>query len=155
MNYDDHLDRYQEKQRELAAQAQEAARRQSIALHEAMREGDAIIHATIRPELEILHAALVRHGLPARISCTREISELCPDSSLDIEVELREDIHPENPRRGVTFSAIPAGKYFTVRTITSQSMSAKPTLQDLKFSEVSSDSVSRLCAAFLRATFPA
>ncbi|MCE5310457.1 MAG: hypothetical protein LLG20_22700 [Acidobacteriales bacterium] len=154
MNYDDHLDRYEEKQRELEAQAAEAARRRDIALQEAMKEADGIIHATILPELERLHAALVRHGIPARISCRRDVSELSPDSSLDIEVELREDIHPDNPRRGITFSAIPAGKYFTVRLVTSQSHAAKPSLSDMKFEDITPSAVEAVCGRFLQQAFP-
>lgn len=88
MNYDDHLSRYEERQKQLEAQQLEADKRRLIALEEAFLEADTLVEEVISPELQILRDALVKHHLPARLTLMREISELSPDSTFAVGIEL-------------------------------------------------------------------
>jgi hypothetical protein len=153
MNYDDHLERYEAKQKELELRAQDEQRAKQIALLEAFKEADQLIHVFIQPELEILRESLVKHRFPAKISVSREVSELSPDSTFDIEIELREDLDPSNPRRGITFTAIPYSKYFSVKMVVSQSQAVKPIVSELKFMEITADSVKDVCGRFVKQAF--
>lgn len=153
MDYNEHLDRYQAKQRELAQEAEERKQRQLVALQECFSEADQIIHAVILPELDRLRAALVAHEIPAKLTVSRDVSDLSPDSTFDVEIELREDIHPGNPRRGIVFTAIPHGKYFTVKKITSRDLNGKPSTTEMKFAEATADRVKDICGRFLAQAF--
>ena len=153
MNYDDHLEKFESKQKELANQAEAEKQRRLIALEEAYKESDQIINSVVLPELDILRGSLVKHGFPAKIKATREVSELSPDSTFDIGIELSEETAPGNSIRGITFSGVPHGKYFNVRMIVTQNRNEKADSSELKFSDTTADSVKAICARFVQRTF--
>lgn len=155
MNYDAHLDRYAARQRQLASQHEEHRQRARIALEEAFKEGDALVQDIIQPELSALLAALLKHHLPARITQMREVSELTPDSTFTVGIELREDHRTDLPRRGMVFTAVPHGKFFRIDLHTSLERSARPASAEMKFSETTREWAAAACARFLVGAFQA
>lgn len=154
MDYNAHLDRWHASQQELAEQSAEQARAKQIALQVAFSEAEVIIQQIITPELQSLCSALANHGIQAKIVVAREASDLTPDSTFDVGIELREDIPADNPRLGIIFTAIPHGKFFTVKAITSRDRQCSPMRREIKFQDACPPTVQEACAAFLSAAFP-
>lgn len=150
MNYDAHLARHAELERQKQAEHDAMLARRQIALEEGMRDAQDLITGIIQPELEELRRALVAHGTPARITLTREVSELTADSSFALAIELKED----GASRRLTFTAIPQGRYFEVSMVAALPP-AKPHHAEMKFQDATPAAVQSHCAGFLRQAFPA
>jgi len=153
MDYDEHLARYEAKLKSHEADREEAERRKLIALEEAYREAGEIISGMIQPELEILRAALMRHSFRAKITTKRDVSELSPDSSYEVEIQLREDIDPDNVRRGIIFEAYPHSKCFGVKILASRDASKNHGFREMKFAEMTAQAVQDICATFMERAF--